>query len=232
MKKIKLFLLLAVLTAPFLQSCNDKIDQPSQYALVTIKTTAHAGSQNSYYGILDNDDKIYVGNNRVGNYKPIDGQRALMYFTPLETPVAGYKYNADVYYVENILTKPTILLNDKQYDTLGTDNISITRAWIGGDYLNIEFAVITNGVANHIINLVDNQLEKLEQLPGYITLDLRHNSKNIHNGQLSKAYACFKLDMYNPAESGEKGLYIRYKPVYGEEIKYLKVNIGTEASGE
>ncbi|MEF9931313.1 MAG: NigD-like C-terminal domain-containing protein, partial [Bacteroidales bacterium] len=179
MKKIKLFLLLAVLTAPFLQSCNDKIDQPSQYALVTIKTTAHAGSQNSYYGILDNDDKIYVGNNRVGNYKPIDGQRALMYFTPLETPVAGYKYNADVYYVENILTKPTILLNDKQYDTLGTDNISITRAWIGGDYLNIEFAVLTNGVANHIINLVDNQLEKLEQLPGYITLDLRHNSKNI-----------------------------------------------------
>lgn len=231
MKKIKVFLLLALLAIPFLQSCNDKIDQPSQYALVTIRTTGISG----FFGILDNNDKIYIGDaSRVSNYVPKDGQRAIIYFNQLEAPVEGFKYNAQVYAIENILTKETILLEDKEKDTLGTDNASILRAWIGGGYLNLEFGVVTNGVTTHVLTLADNQVDVLEQKDGYITLDFRHNAKGLKEGQPARGTVCFNLGMYNPTMRPDcKGLYIRYKPLNnGDEMKYITVELNKEATGE
>lgn len=238
MKKLKLILLLAVLCMPFLQSCNDKIDQPSQYALVTIRTMESSVGSN-WIGILDNGDKMYVGDaTRVANYKPKDGQRAIVYFNELETPVSGYKYNAAVYGVEEILTKPTITLDDKQYDTLGTDNIGITKAWIAGGYLTVEYNVIYNGMSKHILNLAYNTVEVLETKDGYTTLDFRHDAKGVKDGQLARGYVCFRLNEYDPELTGDKGLYIRYKTFRsgGDSsegtVKYITVEPGKDATIE
>lgn len=237
MKKLKLILLLAVLCAPFLQSCNSKIDQPSQYALLTIRSGLIPGT--SWYGILDNGDKLYVGDaSRIANYAPKDGQRAIVYFTPLETAVEGFKYNAAVYGVEEILTKPVILLDNKENDTLGVDNIGITKAWIAGGYITIEYNVLHNGMSKHVLNLAENMLDVLETKAGYTTLDFRHDAKGVKEGQLARGYVCFRLNDYDPEYTGDKGLYIRYKAFTsggdgGEgTVKYITVEPGKDATGE
>lgn len=229
MKKFKLLLLFALLATPFIQSCNSKADQPSMYAVVTIKTYGL-----TYYGLVDNGEKIWIGDNSlVPNYTPKDGQRAVIYFTPLETPMEGFTYNAKVYAISNIETKPVILLTDPQYDTLGTDGITITSASISGGYLNLDVNVRSDGYTKHDINLVDNQVLPVEEQEGYISLELRHNSKGFNGGQLLRGMICFKLDMYDPNYiTGCKGLYIRHIPVGQEgtnpEYEYTKVSISNE----
>lgn len=225
MKKIKLFLLLALLAAPFLQSCNSKVDQPQMYALVTIQTLG----LNQFYGLTDDNEKIWVGDGTmVANYKPKDGQRAFIYFTPLEEKVQGYTYNAKVYAIDDILTKPVVLVDNKaQNDTLGTDGITIVDARISGEYLNVEFAVITNGITNHVINLIENQVEPVEGKDGYISLELRHKGNGSEQGSLVKGFICFRLSPeYNPTEMGKKGLYIRKKPITQYEDKeYVTIDL-------
>ncbi len=226
MKKIKLFILALLVAVPFLQSCNDKIDQPSMYALVTIKTAGIG----EYYGLIDNGDKIFVGDKAmVANYKPKDGQRAFMYFTPMETPVEGFKYNAKVYVIDNITTKPVVLLEDKQFDTLGTNSIQIVDASISGGYLNVQFAVFSDGFSNHIINLVDNKIDVPNEKENYISLELRHKNKSGSgdDGQLRRGFICFKLDNYDPGLIQNcKGLYIKQKPIPQEEGKeYITVDL-------
>lgn len=216
MKKLKLILLLAVLCTPFLQSCNSKIDQASTITLLTIRSGVIPGIP--WYGVLDNGDKLYVGDaSRIPNYTPKDGQRAFISFNRLETDVEGFKYNVAVYGVEEVLVKPTILLDDKQYDTLGRDNISITNAYISGGYLNVTYQVMHDGKSMHILNLakVEDGIEDkpLEVKDGYTTLDLRHNAKGAQGGWLAKGFVCFRLNEYDPEYTGDKGLYIRCRPV-------------------
>lgn len=229
MKKFKLLLLFAVLATPFIQSCNSKADQPSMYALVTIKTYGL-----TYFGLVDNGEKIWIGDNSmVPNYTPEDGQRAFIYFTPLETPMEGFTYNAKVYAIGKIETRPVILLTDPQYDTLGTDGIRIQDAFISGGYLNVNLGILSDGYTRYDINLVDNQVLPVEEQEGYISLELRHDSKGFNGGELRSGMFCFKLDMYDPNFiDGCKGLYIRHIPV-GQDgnnpvYEYTKVNITSE----
>lgn len=226
MKKLKLLLLCALLAVPFLQSCNSKADQPSMYAVVTIKTYGL-----TYFGLVDNGEKIWIGDNSlVPNYPAKDGQRALIYFTPLETKMEGYTYNAKVYAIVNIETKPVLLLTDPQYDTLGMDGIDMADASIGGGYLNLDVLVRSDDFTKHDINLVDNQVLPMEEQEGYISLELRHNSKGFNGGQLRKGMICFRLDMYDPTYiEGLKGLYIRHIPI-GQEgdnpvYEYKKIDL-------
>lgn len=226
MKKLKLFLLLALLAAPFLQSCNSKIDQPEMYALVTIRTSGIAG----YYGETDAKEKILVGaGSQVTNYKPKDGQRAFMYFTPLEEKVQGYTYNAKVYAIEDVLTEPVVLVDNKeQSDTLGTDGITIINATISGGYLNVEFAVVTNGITKHKFTLTDNQFEPFPGKDGYLSLELRYRGSGSEQGSLAKGFICFRLNEYDPNyhPGNYKGIYLRKKPLmHYDDKEYVTIDL-------
>ncbi len=62
-----------------------------------------------------------------------------LYFNLLEEKKEGYDYNAKVQYIENILTKSVIPMDEQTTDSIGDDRINIVDMWLGGGYLNIEF---------------------------------------------------------------------------------------------
>lgn len=226
MKKIKLLLSLAFIATFALQSCNTKVEQPSMYALVTVNETS-----TGFYGKTDKGELVNAGSReRIPTYKPVTGQRSIMYFTPLETPLNGFEYNADVFDMVDILTKEPILLTDTQFDTLGTAAINVTSAWLGEEFLNIEFKVATNYTTNHYINLVDNQLVPTltPNQDGYLLFDLKHKTK-LEEGdatQTAGGMVCFNLADYNIANCN--GVILKYKEFKedgsdDDKIKELKV---------
>ena len=74
----------------------------------------------------------------IHNYLVKDGQRALFISIFLKKK-EGYDYNAKVQYIENILTKSVIPMDEQTTDSIGDDRINIVDMWLGGGYLNIEF---------------------------------------------------------------------------------------------
>lgn len=229
MKKIKLFLALAFIATFALQSCNSTtVDQPSMYALVTVNEVS-----TGFYGKTDSGDLIYAGNTtRIPSYSPSQGQRAIMYFTPLEESIDGYLYNADVYEMVDILTKDPIILTESQFDTLCTANISISNAWLGEEFLNVEFSVLTDYDSNHIVNLVDNQLTTTAtpNADGYIEFEFKHKVEIAEGAatQEVSGIVCFNLSSYDLKNSN--GVLLKYTPIGESEgtIKELEVDKSEE----
>ena len=158
MRKFKFILVIALLSSLFLQSCNSKVDNPSMYALVTVKENFMA---NTWFGLTDNGEKIYPGDvSRISGYKAEDGQRAMISFTPLDEKVQGYEYNAIIYDITNITTKSIVVLSDPSLDTLGTSKAGLGETWIAGGYLNSNVVVPGNYYTQHYINLVYNELDQ------------------------------------------------------------------------
>lgn len=218
---------MALIAIPFFSSCNSKTDEPSKYALVTIREFS---GPYPYIGILDNNQKMYFGNVR-GTYSANDGQRAIVYFNELEESVPGFDINADIYYISNILTKNTVTLREQQLDTLGTSPISITRAWIGGGYMNIEYAVAISPYSSKVsfINLVDNRLLYPDQDDDYYKLQLRHKRDDdvVVKDNIVKGMACFRLADIGYGEDFD-GIEIEYDSIYSGK-KSVKVKKDKES---
>ncbi len=211
LKNLKV-LFVCALALPFVfQSCNsDGEDQ--LYALVTFVSNGIPGD---FTATMDNGDRIYFSDK--GSYKsytPKGGQRAVIYFTVFENSVAGYKHNAKLLAVNEILTKDVIELADQEKDTLGNLGIAYRSASITGGYLNIDFGVEHTIGAIHFFNVVDNQLvEKSADSEGYTVLEFRHKTKKDMSGmhQLVYTSACFRLGAYNPEFTGAKGIKLKFK---------------------
>lgn len=211
LKNLKV-LFVCALALPFVfQSCNsDSEDQ--LYALVTFVSNGIPGD---FTATMDNGDQIYFSDKgSYQSYTPKGGQRAVIYFTVFENPVAGYKYNAKLLAVNEILTKDVIALVDQEKDTLGNLGIAYRSASITGGYLNIDFGVAHTTDAIHYFNVVDNQLVKENaDSEGYTVLEFRHKTKKEMSDMYQLVYtsACFRLGEYNPEFTGAKGIKLKFK---------------------
>ena len=193
------------------QSCNS--DSENQlYALVTFVSNGIPGD---FTAAMDNGDKIYFSDKgSYQSYTPKSGQRAVIYFTEFENAVAGYKYNARLLAVNEILTKDVFALVDQEKDTLGNLGIAYRSASITGGYLNIDFGVEHTVDAVHYFNVVDNQLvEESSDSEGYTVLEFRHKTKKEMSDMYQLVYtsACFRLGEYNPEFTGAKGIKLKFK---------------------
>lgn len=199
----------------FFQSCNSNGEE-QLYALVSF---VNNGIPGDFTAVMDNGDKIYFSDKGgYAAYSPKNGQRAVIYFTQFENQIAGYKYNAKLLAVNEILTKDVIALTDPAKDTLGNLSISYRAASISGGYLNIDFGVNHTADAVHYFNVVDNRIEAGDSdvtldSEGYLVFEFRHKTqKDITSmGQLVYTSACFRLNEYNPEFSGAKGIKLKYK---------------------
>lgn len=207
MKNFRSVYFLLLLLVPMLFSCNDDNDNNTmKLSLLTVRTLDDAG----YYFETDSVKKVNINSNKHVSYKPTDGQRAFVYYNLSDEKVSGYEYNMDVYSIQDVLTKPVIELTAETADSIADHNINVTRAWISKDHINIEYWVYHSGAKQHMLNLVDNTTSQNGKLDDYINLEFRHN----HNGDSSTIYksnglVCFKLNGYNPAELGKKGINLR-----------------------
>ena len=228
MRKLTKILLVALMAIPFLQSCNQPVEQADMAALVTVQKSLDPAG---FYGILDNGERLYPGVMRV-NYTPSkELQRAIVYFSELDEPREGYKYNADVFNVAEITTAHVKQVTTPAADTLH-NGLKITNAWIGGGFLNIEFeANVEMYFTKHLTIALQDMLIDGEAEPDGDLYPIELGFKCFPDiedgvGTTISSMACFYLgDMYSLENLGCRGYKISYKGLnsYSDEADQVMI---------
>lgn len=177
---------------------------------------------NDYYFDMDEGSKLYPGDTTaLNNYALIEGQRAFIYFNQLPTEKEGYKYNAQIRKIENILTKEIYLMPSDKTDSIGNDPINIVEPiWVAGGYLTINYQTRNSGLSNqkHQISLVVTETEAVHPaLADCVTLELRHNAYDDHTSTILPGIASFHTGNITSLLAGKKGVNIRFKSLYEGE---------------
>lgn len=156
-------------------------------AIATVKSDANK----SYSLLLDNGQLLWPAASDVSQlYK--DNQRVFLNYTILSDRQNGYDHYVKVNDMWKILTKPIVKLNSDNELEIGNDPIRVNAAWIGGDFLNIDFLFNYGGVRPHFINLVENT-KFPSTVQDVIQLEFRHNAYNSTQSTLHEGMVCFDL---------------------------------------
>lgn len=223
MKKVHFyFYLLAILVAasPVLHSCNDD-NEHSLGEVVRRMATIRVISGNTYYLEIDNGQTLWPSATRIPWYKPVDGQRTIVVYTPL-----GHLENYDeaicVNGLFNVLTKQVEELTTEDEDEYGDDPVMIEHMWIGANFLNIQFVFYIPSHTPHRVSLVLNTTtgKPLVDEEGYINLEYRYNNFNNVTSYLKRSYVSYNLGEYGPLSETLDG------------VKGLKVRINSAKNGE
>lgn len=224
MKKMKLTwrcLMATLIFIPLIQACDwldDDDDWANKMTIVTIKAVNDTENNDEFYFLIDGGKKMYADTKRYSsNYDFKDGQRAFVYINLLSEEIPGYDYNAELVYIENILTKNVIDLNEEIVDSIGNDKINITYAWYGGDHVNIQFEFFgtTNPKELHMVNLVRNEMEEIQEEGDYLIVEFRHNAHNDYPNERLTGIASFRPPFAKDDTKQYKGLMIRTNTIYG-----------------
>lgn len=137
------------------------------------------------------------------------------------------------YYIEPLCKSALKLsqMTEEQKKEVGSDPISITKAWFSGGYLNLEFycEFKSGSKVSHFINLVQNDVVTKD---GFYVLKLHHNSYGDSSNhedatglRLGYGYASFPISSILPAGTEEADIelkwdwYIDNQPGYSPELK-------------
>ena len=90
---------------------------------------------------------------------------------------------------------------------IGYDKIKVFSLWAKADYINISFGINVSGQAQHLLNLVAVEEDKVQQEGKPIQLQFRHNKNGDNENYPSgKSNVSFKLDEYIQANKGKSEL--------------------------
>jgi hypothetical protein len=223
MKRLFIYLTVAIpmlLTAAFsLQSCLGDSEKPTYITIGTIRVLEGA----AYYVAADNGESIYPGDTTaLRHYDVVDGQRVIVHFVPLDDAVSGYDINAQIYWIENILTKEIVPLTDENDAAAGNDPINAANIWIAGDCLNIKYQFLGSN------NLQKKHLLSMVVVPpvdttddDYVNLQFRHNAGDDRGGTLIEGPVSFKLASIADNLKEKKGVKVIVNSLYDGEKSYI-----------
>ena len=203
---------------PFLQACledNKTWPEGTSLAFVTGREKDTNEPVNFYF-VLDNGKTINPISCGSLDYKAVDGQRAFAYLRLMDTKSVlndkTYDYNAEVFYIENVLTKDIIELTEANADSIGNDHINISNMWIAQGYITMECQFyVENSIIKHMLNLVHDANLSIIDEEGYINLEFRHNAFFDFGSQLREGIVSFKLDNIKEYIEESKGIKISVK---------------------
>ena len=135
----------------------------------------------------------------------------------------SYDYNAEVFHLQNILTKDIIPLTQATADSIGADPINMTYGWVSEGYLTLEFQFYStnNEAKRHMINMVYDVDKELVDAEGYINLEYRHNAFEDESIILGEGLASFKLDNIAEELENAKGIKIEVNTIYNGSKQYI-----------
>ena len=201
MRNFKWIGLLICVIIPFLQSCLNDTETWSEDTNLAIGTIClkETNDKINFYFALDNGKTINPVVFNDNNYKAIEGQRAFIYFKMIDNQSVladnSFDYNAEILYVENILTKKIIPLTFANNDSIGNDLIDISNVWMAQNYVNIECKFYSsNKELPHMLNLTYDINKKIIDDEGYICLQFRHNAFNDLGTYTREGLISFKLE--------------------------------------
>ena len=126
-------LFIGLFTLFVIQSCLDDSNDFTESFKDTLlgMGTVQTLHEDDFYFLLDEGSKLYPTDlSDVRNYEVKDGQRAFIYFDELPEELPGYKYNAKVRFIQDILTKDIYSMPVEKADSIGDDPINITQILI------------------------------------------------------------------------------------------------------
>lgn len=234
MKSIKLFFFAMLAALPLLQSCNDSdMEGADSVALVTINNPG--GISGSFYFTADNGQTLYPSEKTEAfvGYNPDDGQRALIYYSQLDSKLENYDYNIKLYALQPILTKEVESFDPNSptdVENFGDDPIEVAKinntydCLISGGYLTLSFKIYVTGQEEHKISLVRNVQDTDTEYPEYTTLELRHKAESAYeDAHTGTGTVSFKLGEYDPAKTNKKGIRLRIKHLdENETVEYIE----------
>ena len=222
--KRKNLLLLAVgllATALWLPSC-DNDDENVWYAYPNALVTVKPVDANSFYMQLDDNTTLKPVNMQTPPY----GQRevrALVNFRLRSDNPAPYNKAVWVYWMDSILTKPAISVEQMNPDfEYGIDPVEIVRDWVTvaeDGYLTLRFRTLWgNNSTVHYVNLItgtnpENPYEVV----------FRHNSNGDLNANTwADGIVAFRLDELPITDGQTVRLTLRWQSFSGEKRAYFE----------
>ena len=200
------------------QSCsNDGGYSLDKFAVGIATVVNQPGSD--WYLRLDSGEKLWIAAG-IPNYKPLDGQRAIIDFTLLSDETNGFDHMIRLNRIWEMRTKTIELaLDEETLLEFGEDRCPIVASgfpngiWISEnkEYLNLVVAVYSQKYA---VSLVDNMLDDSYE-DGYKHLELRYNAFDTEvDYAIAQTYSFVLKDL---AISGLKGLKIKRINAKNEE---------------
>jgi len=213
---------------PMLQSCDD--DGNSLGDWVQRMATVRVLGGDSFYLETDNGQKLWIGApiNLSYQYRPVEGQRVIINYTPLWEGDGDYDYTIKLNRIRNVLTKTIEDLTAANEEAIGDDKTNILDIWVGGNYLNVVFDYYAPRNKPHRVSLVRNTLVEPEE-DGYIHLEYRYNDEDDVTNVLYLGRVSFYLGDYAPslAAGTYKGIKIRVND-RNDGVKTLTYNFSND----
>ncbi len=223
MKKIGLFLFLAAAALGF-ASCNEsKVDGPELQSFVVVHVL---GSPSDYYFETDAGKKIYPGDkSRVSAYLPVEGQRAVIYFSMLDTPVEGYDHNAVIYAIGKIAAASAESIDTKEeLDQVKNDPTIGVAGQLVGRWINliVRYGATSIEPEAHKFRLIVNNVDEPSHVKeGYLNLELRHDAGTDRASTYYDRYVSFNTDMISGLLAGKEGIVISFND--GNQVQHIEV---------
>ena len=226
MKRFITTILAAILIVPFMQSCEKSgAEQPDKSVLATVLPY---WNEVGFACQLDNGETLYPGKLRIKyEVNSEAAQRAIIYFSEINSPVQGFTYNADIFNIINVPTKEIETLKNAE-DDIYKDALKVDKIAISGDYLNVEYTVLADPNTNNRneVYLFDNVSEGTPEYEDYYPLELKVKctpSVSGSKGRPQSYLACFYIGAYKLSRLGCDGYHISYKDLDSGEVKTYTV---------
>lgn len=169
-----LFKIFIIAIFPFLfVGCQDD-DEPTQTYISLGEIENNYNNTGETVVLLDNG-KTLIPSNTIPRFS--DEERVAVNYSFNESEGEADEFEANVYLVEDVLTKDVVPLTSDNMEELGNDPTHVCEddIWISGGYLNIFFEYYGSGHVSHFINMTTNEDNKYDE-NGRLILTFKHNA--------------------------------------------------------
>ena len=164
MKQFNKFFLMAVacMATLAISSCGVNDDENYGQMFPTAVVTIKPVDANSFYMQLDEQTTLKPVNMKGSPYGE-EEVRALVYYTEVNDDPAPYDKAVRLTWVDDILTKPTVVRDENNTEDYGDDPVDIIDDWVTiveDGYLTLRFRTISSNTGQpHRVSLVAENLE-------------------------------------------------------------------------
>lgn len=222
MKKIGLLLLAAAAGLGFVSCADSKADQPSRMSFVTV----HMWSLDDYYFETDTEKRIWPSDkSRVPGYTAKEGQRALIAFNILDTPVPNFDYNIALYDIANIYTSlAQVVTEAEELEKIKDEAVDFRGGRLQGHWSTMVVRFMANDLSKHRFSLIVNEVNPADDSDeNYLDVELRHDSNgDTALGTLYETYVSFDMIDLDGLLAGKEGIRLRFDNGYGAEWVKIK----------
>lgn len=208
MKRLNFLLVAILLTLPMLQSC-DNDDGYSVGDIAMDWATVRVAGGDSYSLTGDTWGSLWPAASAIPGYKPVDGQRVVVYFNPLSDNTGDYDHYIKVEGVREVLTKQVEELTVENESEFGNDPVVIYKGnmWISGGYLNVIFRQNLPAKEKHRISLIQDTRSLVNGFDDYVHLEYRCNTYGDTTGYWANGAVSFNLNTLKL--EGKKGIKVK-----------------------